>query len=135
MKGQYASAGNRVCLILHPELRSPGLSGDGDRKLSLTGGESGTGFSVNPNVYIYINIIVMSRHPHGYPWPSLATPPYRPLLPAGLWGYIPYQDRAVVCKFGLVLLLLLVHVKGSTGLNHLWACSYSSSSVPHVWFV
>ena len=26
------------------------------------------------------NIIIMSRWYHGYPWPSLATPPYRSLL-------------------------------------------------------
>ena len=31
--------------------------------------------------YIII-IIIMSRFQYGYPWPSVATPPYRPLLPA-----------------------------------------------------
>ena len=36
--------------------------------------------------FIYI-IIIMTRHQHGYPWPSLVTPPYRPLLSAGLQGY------------------------------------------------
>ena len=34
-------------------------------------------------------IIIMSRNQHGYPWPFLATPLYRPLLLAGLQGYIP----------------------------------------------
>ena len=36
-------------------------------------------------LYIYL-IIIMSRLQHGYPWPSLATHPYCPLLPAGLQG-------------------------------------------------
>ena len=40
----------------------------------------------------------MSRHQHGYPRPSLATPPYRPFLLAGPKGYIPYQHRAAVCR-------------------------------------
>ena len=68
-------------------------------------------------VYIYI-IIIMPHHQHGYPWPSLATPPYRPLLRAGLQGYISYRNRAAVYRFELVGLPLLVHVKGSTGVHH-----------------
>ena len=43
-----------------------------------------------------IIIIISSRHQHGYLWLSLATPPYHPLLPAGLQGYIPYRHRAAV---------------------------------------
>ena len=39
--------------------------------------------------------ILMSRYQHGYPWHSLATPPYRPLLPAGPHGYILYRRRYV----------------------------------------
>ena len=46
---------------------------------------------------IYI-LIIMSRHQRRYPRPSLATPPYRPLLPAGLQGYIPYRHRTAVCR-------------------------------------
>ena len=47
----------------------------------------------NPIIMIFasifiIIIIIMSSHQRRYPWPSLATPPYRPLLPAGLQGYI-----------------------------------------------
>ena len=38
--------------------------------------------------------------------PSLATPPYCPLLPAGLQSYIPYQHRAAVCRFELDVLPL-----------------------------
>ena len=76
----------------------------------------------------------MSCHQHGYPWPSLTTPPYRPLLPAGLQGYIPHRHRAAVYRFELVILPLLIHVKGSTGVHPLWACPYFSSSIPHVWF-
>ena len=83
----------------------------------------------------FVNIIIMSRYQHGYPWPSLATPPYHPLLPAGLQSYIPCQHRAAVCRFELVVLPLPVHMKGSTGVHHLWARPYFSSSVLHVWFV
>ena len=50
-------------------------------------------------------------------------------------GYIPYRHRAAVCWFALVVLPLLGHVKGSTGVYHLWARPYFSSSVLHVWFV
>ena len=42
-------------------------------------------------------IIIVSRHQHGDPWPFHATLLYRPLLPAGLQGYIPYRHRAAVC--------------------------------------
>ena len=78
---------------------------------------------------------IMSRHQHGYPWPSLATLPYRSFLPSGLQGHIPYLHRAVVCRFELVVLTLLVHVKRSTGAHHLRARPYFSSSVQNVWFV
>ena len=96
--------------------------------------------SSNPWVYLIVSklieiIVITSRYQHGYPWPFLAIPPYRALLPAGLQGYIPYRHRAVVCRFWLVVLLLLVHVKGSIGVHHLWAHPYFSSSVPRVWFV
>ena len=80
--------------------------------------------------YIII-IIIMLCYQHRYPWPSLATPPYDPLLPAGLQSYILYRHRAAVCRFKLVILPLLGHVKGSTGVHHLWARPYFSSSVPH----
>ena len=79
-------------------------------------------------------IIIMSRHQHGYPWPSAATLLYRPSLLVGFQGYILYRHRALVCRFLLVVLLLLVHVKGSTGVNHLWVLPNFSSSVPHIWF-
>ena len=71
----------------------------------------------------------MSCYQHGYFWPSLATPPYCPLLPASPQGYIPYQHRAAVCSFELDILPFLVDVKGSTGVHHLWAHPYFSSSV------
>ena len=54
----------------------------------------------------------MSLNQYEYTWPSLTTPPYRPLLPADLQGYIPYWHIAAVCTFELVVLPLLVHVKG-----------------------
>ena len=55
----------------------------------------------------------MSCHQQGYPWPSLATSPYRSSPLAGLQGYIPYPHIAAVCMFELVELLLLGHMWGS----------------------
>ena len=52
----------------------------------------------------------MSGHRHGYPWPSLATSPYRSTPLAGLQGYIPYPHKAAVCMFELVVLLLPGHM-------------------------
>ena len=83
----------------------------------------------------YIIIIILSSHQHGYPWPSLATSPKRSLLLAGPQGYTPYPQRATVCRFELIALLLLSHVKGSIEEHHLWARPYFSNSVLHVWFV
>ena len=80
-------------------------------------------------------IIIMSCRQHGYPWPSLATSPYRSSLLARPQSYISYTHRAAVCRFELVILLLLGHMRESIGLHHLWACPYFSSSVLHVWFV
>ena len=57
--------------------------------------------------------------PHGYPWSSLATFPYRSSPPAGLLEYIPYLYIAAVCMFELVVLLLLGHKWGSIGVHHL----------------
>ena len=34
---------------------------------------------------------------HGYPWPSLATSPYRSSLLAGFQGYMPYPHIAALC--------------------------------------
>ena len=45
---------------------------------------------------LIIIIIIMSCRQHGYPWPSLATPPYRSSLLAGPQGYTPYPHKAVV---------------------------------------
>ena len=70
------------------------------------------------HVYIII-IIIMSYRQHRYLLPSLATPPYRSSLLAGLQGYIPYPHIAAVCRFELAVLLLLGHMWGSTGVRHL----------------
>ena len=82
-----------------------------------------------------IIIIIMSCRQHGYPWPSLDTSPYHSSPLAGLQGYIPYPHIAFVCKFELVVLLLLGHMWGSTGVHHLRARPCFSSSVLRVWFV
>ena len=74
-------------------------------------------------------IIIMSCRHHRYPWPSLATSPYRSSPLAGLQGYIPYPHIAAICMFELVVLLLLGHMWGSIGVHHLWARPCFSSSV------
>ena len=66
-----------------------------------------------------ILIIIMSRSSHGFPWPSLVTRLYRPSVPEDPPGYILYRYKAVVDNFELVVLLLLVHVKVSTGVHRL----------------
>ena len=71
-----------------------------------------------------IIIIIMSCRQHGYPWPSLAT------SPAGLLGYILCPHIAAVCKFGLVVLLLLGHMWGSIGVCHLQAFSLLLQQCP-----
>ena len=52
----------------------------------------------------------MSCRQHGYPGPSLATPPFRSSFLAGPQGYILYP---AVCMFELVVLLLFAHMTGS----------------------
>ena len=47
----------------------------------------------------------------------------------------PVSAHSCLCRFLLIVLPLLVHVKGSTGVCHLWVRPYFSSIVPHVWFV
>ena len=59
---------------------------------------------------LIIIIIIMSHYQHGYPWPSLVTPPYRSSLLTGLQGYIPYPHRAAVCMFELTVLPLFGHI-------------------------
>ena len=52
----------------------------------------------------------MSCHEHGYPWPALATFPYRSSPLAGLQSYIPYPHIAAECMFELDVLLLHGHM-------------------------
>ena len=82
-----------------------------------------------------IIIIIVSCRQHRYPWPSLATSPYHSSPPAGLLSYILCPHIAAVCKFGLVVLLLLGHMWGSTGVRHLRARPCFSSNVRRVWLV
>ena len=86
-------------------------------------------------IYIYIYIIITSCRHHRYPWPSIATFPYRLSPPAGLLGYILCPHIAAECKFGLVVLLLLGHMWGSIVVRHLRAHLCFSSSVRRVWLV
>ena len=68
----------------------------------------------------YFIIIIMSRWWHGYPWPSLATPPYCSSPQAGLQDNILYPNIAAECMFVLVVLLLHGQVWGSIRVHHLW---------------
>ena len=79
--------------------------------------------------------IITSRNHHRYLRYSFATPPYCALLQAGLQAYILYRHGAAECRFQLVVLPLLVHVKGCTGVHPLRVRPYFSSSVSHAWFV
>ena len=93
-------------------------------------------FSFPLYIYIYIIIIIiMSCRQHGYPWPSLATSSYHSSPLAGLQSYILCPHIAVVCKFGLVVLLLLGHMWGSIGVHYWRARPCFSSSVRRVWLV
>ena len=90
------------------------------------------------NFFFLINIFIIlikSCRQHGYPWPSLATSPYHSSPPAGLQSYILCHHIAAVCRFELVILLLLGHMWGSIGIHHLRARPCFSSSVLCVWFV
>ena len=74
----------------------------------------------------------------GFPagqWPSLTTSPYHSSPLAGLRGYIPYHHIAAVWMFELVVLFLIGHMRGSTGVHHLRSRPCFSSSVRHVWFL
>ena len=82
-----------------------------------------------------IIIIIMSCPRRGYPWPSIATYPYRSSPLACLQCYIPYPHIATVRMFELVVLLLPGYTRWSIGVHHLWARPCFSSSVLHVWFV
>ena len=50
-------------------------------------------------------------------------------------GYMPCPHRPAIRRFEQVTLIILGHVKGSIGVDHLWARPYFSSSVLHVRFV
>ena len=86
-------------------------------------------------IIIIIIMIIMSCRQHGYPWPSLATSPFRSSSLADFQGYIPYPHIAAECMFELVVLLLPGHMWESIGVNHLWFRNCFSSSVLHAWFV
>ena len=65
----------------------------------------------------------MSCQRRGYPWPSLATSPYRSSPLTGLQGYIPYPHIAAVCMFELVVLLLPGHIGGPSLISRVFANS------------
>ena len=100
-------------------------------------------FSVGLFLGLLFNIIVICpfmhrivyhyHHRHVMPSPRISLtfsrhPPYHPLLPEGLQNYILYRHRASGRP------ALLVHVKGSTGVHHLWARPYFSISAQHLSF-
>ena len=66
----------------------------------------------------FITITIMSTLQHRSPRPSLDIRLHRPSHPAGLPVYILYWHRAVIYRFKLVVLPLLVYVKGSTVVCH-----------------
>ena len=64
----------------------------------------------------------------------ISLTPYRSSLPAGPNGYTPYPHIAAVCRFELVALLLLGHLRGSIGEHDLARPCFSSCFL-HVWFL
>ena len=64
------------------------------------------------SISIHILIFSMSCRQHGYLWASLAASPNRSLLLVGPQGYLPFPHIAAVCRFELVVLLLLGHMGG-----------------------
>ena len=75
---------------------------------------SGLDIGITNGFIIIIIIIIMSCRQYGYPWPSLATSPCHSSPPAGLQDYILCPYIVAVCKFVLVVLLLHIHMWGST---------------------
>ena len=73
------------------------------------------------------------HHHHWYPWPSLATFPYRSSPQAGLLDNIPYPHIVAECIFVLVVLLLHGHVWGSIRVHHLFL-SNTNNRHTVVWF-
>ena len=66
-----------------------------------------------------MNAQIGKNHHHHHHHHVAPSDPLSPFLQAGLQRYIPYQHRAVACRFGMVILPLLVHMKGSTGVHPL----------------
>ena len=75
-----------------------------------------------------IRSIIMSRCQHESPWPFHATRLYRPLLPGGIQGCILYIHWAILYRFYLFILPLLVHLLGSWLVIYISSSSSSSSS-------
>ena len=74
-------------------------------------------------------IIIMSCRRHGYPWPSLATSPYRSPPLVGLQGHIPYPHIAAECMFELVVLLLPSHMWGFRRVRIIIIWGYSRNTL------
>ena len=82
-------------------------------------------------IYIYISSSSSSCRAACADIPDRLPPflHYHPSPPVGLQGYIPCPHTAAVCRFVLVVPLLHIHVRGSTGVHRLWARPCFSSSV------
>ena len=131
---QDLALNNQQWLICHKTQRNPNpLIFDWSTGVGYFD-QTDTTLIIRRSADMYI-IIIKSCRQHGYPWPSLATFPYRSSPPAGLLGYILCPHIAAVCKFGLVILLLLGHMWGSIVVRHLRARLCFSSSVRRVWLV
>ena len=75
------------------------------------------------NCVLMLNWITWNHHHHlvvPLARISLTLSRHSSLLLVGPQGYIPYHYRAAVCMFELVALLLLGHVRGPIGEDHLF---------------
>ena len=91
-------------------------------------------FELKSHYYVHFQISHHSHH-HIAIQARISLTLSRPSPLADLQGYILYRHRAVVYRLLLVVLPLLVHAMGSTGVCRLWVRPYFSDSVWHIWLV
>ena len=97
----------------------------------------------NTHVFIEIRKFCISKiqlsfffyHHHHLVEPSARISLTLSRYPTLLFIVSPYPHRDTVCRFELVALLLLGHVKGSIGVHHLWARPCFSCSALLLLFV
>ena len=92
-----------------------------------------TNNSANNNVVLFLfDLKIVYNHHHVAPPARISLTLFRHF---SLSFIASGRSSVAVCKFVLVVLLLHIHMWGSTGVHRLWARPCFSSSVPRVLFV